>query len=30
MPSAAYELFLAAMRERRQVVCVFQGRRREV
>lgn len=30
MPSAAYDLFLKAMRKRRQVVCVFQGRRREV
>jgi hypothetical protein len=30
MASAAYELFLEAMRDRRQVVCVFQGRRREL
>jgi hypothetical protein len=30
VPSRVYELFLEAMRSRRQVVCMFQGRRREV
>jgi hypothetical protein len=28
--SAAYDLFLRAMRERKQVVCMYQGKRREV
>jgi hypothetical protein len=30
MASATYELFLRAMREKRQIVCVYQGHRREV
>ena len=30
MPSATHDLFLRAMRERRQIVCVYQGHRREV
>ena len=30
MPSAAYELFLRAMREKRQIVCIYQGHRREI
>ena len=30
MPSASYELIVGAMRERRQVHCVYSGRRREV
>ena len=30
MASATYALFLAAMREKRQVVCVYQGQRREL
>ncbi|MBN9305038.1 MAG: hypothetical protein BGO82_09975 [Devosia sp. 67-54] len=30
MPSATYELFLAAMRGRRQIVCLYQGHRREL
>lgn len=30
MPSAAHALFLAAMRERRQIVCRYQGHRREI
>jgi hypothetical protein len=30
MASATYELFLGAMRARKQVVCVYQGHRREV
>ena len=30
MASVTYELFLRAMRERQQVVCVYQGHRREV
>jgi len=30
MPSATYGLFLTAMRERRQIVCVYQGHRREL
>lgn len=30
MPSATYELFLRAMRERMQITCVYQGHRREV
>ena len=30
MPSATYELFREAMATRRQIVCVYRGRRREV
>jgi hypothetical protein len=30
MPSAAYTLVLRAMRERKQLLCTYQGRRREV
>ena len=30
MPSATYELFLRAMREKKQVTCLYQGRRREL
>jgi hypothetical protein len=30
MASATYELLLRAMREKRQVVCVYQGHRREL
>ncbi len=30
MASATYELFLSAMREKQQVVCVYQGFRREI
>ena len=30
MASATYELFLRAMREKRQIVCVYQGHRREL
>jgi hypothetical protein len=30
VPSAAHALFLAAMRERRQIVCRYQGHRREI
>ena len=30
MPSATYDLFLDAMRGRQQVVCVYQGHRREL
>jgi hypothetical protein len=30
MPSAAYELFLSAMRGRKQVSCIYQGHPREV
>ena len=30
MPSPAYELFLTAMRCRRQVVCTYRGKRREL
>ena len=30
MASATYELFLRAMREKRQIVCVYQGYRREL
>ncbi len=30
VPTAAYGMFLEAMRGRRQVVCTFQGRRREI
>ena len=30
MPSATYDLLLRAMRERKQVTCVYQGHRREV
>ena len=30
MPSATYQLVLAAMRERKQVICLYGGRRREV
>lgn len=30
MASAAYELFLEAMRERRQVTCTYRGKRREL
>jgi hypothetical protein len=30
MPSAVHALFLKAMRERRQIVCRYQGYRREV
>ncbi len=30
MASATYALFLAAMREKKQVICVYQGQRREL
>ena len=30
MPSGTYELFLRAMRERKQLTCVYQGYRREI
>ena len=30
MPSTTYALFLTAMRERRQLTCVYQGHAREV
>jgi hypothetical protein len=30
MPSATYALFLMAMREKRQLTCVYQGHAREV
>jgi hypothetical protein len=30
MPSATYNLFLQAMREKKQVTCVYQGYRREI
>ena len=30
MPSAPYELFLRAMREKKQIICVYQGHRRDV
>jgi hypothetical protein len=30
MPSATYELFLRAMREKKQIVCVYQGYEREI
>ena len=30
MPSATYELFLRAMREKKQIACVYQGHRREL
>jgi len=30
MPSTTYELFRQAMAERKQVVCLYQGRRREL
>lgn len=30
MPSATYELFREAMAARRQIVCMYRGRRREV
>lgn len=30
MPSATYQLVLTAMRERRQVVCLYGGQRREI
>lgn len=30
MPSATYELFRQAMAERKQIVCFYQGKRREI
>jgi hypothetical protein len=30
MPSATYELFLRAMREKKQIGCVYQGYEREI
>jgi len=30
MPSSTHALFLTAMRERRQIVCTYQGHRREI
>ena len=30
MPSATYTLFLRAMREKKQISCVYQGHRREL
>jgi hypothetical protein len=30
MPSATYALFVVAMAERRQILCTYQGRRREI
>jgi hypothetical protein len=30
MPSATYALFLAAMRGKKQIVCVYQGHRRQI
>ena len=30
MPSQAYALFLSAMRDRRQVLCTYRGKRREL
>ena len=30
MPSTTYGLFLAAMRTKKQIVCVYQGHRREL